>query len=597
MEKIKKIYKKYCLKEILVLFFVSAFMLLLFYGKSESFLVDVGREAYIPWQMLNGEVLYKDIFNVYGPLSYQINSLMYMLFGTKLSTMYIAGYLNAFFILVLTFFVTKIFTGRKFALYTSFLVMGSCLFIKTFFNFVFPYSYAAVYALSGYLLSVLSFLLYLKHGNKKFLYSSFICAGFCFANKIEYVPYFILLFLSLFFLKPKIKDIFVCIPGFFVFPAASFSVLLLQGAEFSDFWNAFLLVKNMVKTPALAYFYKDYGLYWNSENFVTSMKVLGCSVLALMPVFLLFAGLNYLDFKFLKNKLTKTIFNFAMIVFCFFISVQFFKYFLLLDNKFFCWLGIVSLFILAGFCCYAGFEFYKKRKINKTDIMFLFLILSAVSVSLKGISGITTECYGTFTITALIIPFIIFAVKYLHRILKFRNKKVYYKTVGNICLIIVILFFALNIKKLAQNRLYPIRTDRGLILVPGYIKDMRIIVSYIEKNTKKDDVVVSIPEGVMINFLTGRKSHNKYYYLIPVNSQLFGVENIVSDFKKHPPDYFIVNNVSYSPYNVTHICSYAKALCDFIEANYDLKLYTNSELEFYIYKLKSEYNNLQTIPE
>ena len=588
MEKFRAFLKKYYLNEILLLFTVSFFMLLIFYGKSESFLVDVGREAYIPWQILNGEVLYKDIFNVYGPLSYQINSLMYMLFGIKLSTLYIAGYLNAFLILVLTFFVTKIFTDRKFALYTSFLVMGSCLFIKTFFNFVFPYSYAAVYALSGYLLSVLLFLFYLKHGHKKFLYSAFICAGFCFANKIEYVPYFMLLFLSLFFVKPKIKDIFVCIGGFFIFPAASFFILLLQGASFSDFLNAFLLVKNMVNTPALAYFYKDYGLYWNGENFVTSMKVLGCSVLTLIPVFLLFAGLNYLDVKFLRNKLTKIIFNFAMIVFCFFISVQFFKYFFLLDNKFFCWLGIVSLFILAGFCCYTGFEFYKKRQINKQDILFLFLLLSAVSVSLKGISGITTECYGTFTIAALIIPFIAFAVKYLPGILKFRNKKIYYRTLGNICLIIVILFFALNIKKLAQNRLYPVKTDRGVILVPGYVKDVSSIVSYIERNTKKDDVVVSIPEGVMINFLTERKSHNKYYYLIPVNSQLFGVENIVSDFKKHPPDYFIVNNVSYSPYNVTHVCSYAKPLCDFIETNYDLKLYTNSELEFYIYKLKSE---------
>ena len=424
MEKFRAFLKKYYLNEILLLFTVSFFMLLIFYGKSESFLVDVGREAYIPWQMLNGEVLYKDIFNVYGPLSYQINSLMYMLFGIKLSTLYIAGYLNAFLILVLTFFVTKIFTDRKFALYTSFLVMGSCLFIKTFFNFVFPYSYAAVYALSGYLLSVLLFLFYLKHGHKKFLYSAFICAGFCFANKIEYVPYFMLLFLSLFFVKPKIKDIFVCIGGFFIFPAASFFILLLQGASFSDFLNAFLLVKNMVNTPALAYFYKDYGLYWNGENFVTSMKVLGCSVLTLIPVFLLFAGLNYLDVKFLRNKLTKTIFNFAMIVFCFFISVQFFKYFFLLDNKFFCWLGIVSLFILAGFCCYTGFEFYKKRQINKQDILFLFLLLSAVSVSLKGISGITTECYGTFTIAALIIPFIAFAVKYLPGILKFRNKKI-----------------------------------------------------------------------------------------------------------------------------------------------------------------------------
>ena len=37
---------------------------------------DIGRELYIVQQMLNGEVLYKDIFNVYAPLGYQINALI-----------------------------------------------------------------------------------------------------------------------------------------------------------------------------------------------------------------------------------------------------------------------------------------------------------------------------------------------------------------------------------------------------------------------------------------------------------------------------------------------------------------------------------------
>ena len=35
---------------------------------------DIGRELYIPQQILNGEVLYKDIFNVYPPLSYLLNA-------------------------------------------------------------------------------------------------------------------------------------------------------------------------------------------------------------------------------------------------------------------------------------------------------------------------------------------------------------------------------------------------------------------------------------------------------------------------------------------------------------------------------------------
>lgn len=591
MEKIREFFKKYYLNEILLLLGVSLFMLLLFYGKSESFLVDVGREAYLPWQVMNGEVLYKDIFNVYGPLSYQLNAIMYQIFGVKLSTLYIAGYINAFLILILTFFITKIFTGRKLALLTSFMVMGSCLFIKTFFNFVFPYSYAAVYALSGYLLSILAFLFYIKKNKNIFLYIAFLTAGYSFANKIEYLPYFALLFLTLgvmwlIYKRIHLKEIMICCVSFFAIPFLSFLVLIIQGAGLHDFYNAFLQIEGLLETPASKYFYKSYGLFWNQENFIFSMDVLKHSVLVLVPVSLLFYGLNYLNYRFLNSKILKIIFGFGSAVFCCFVAYHVFKYFQMLDNKFFCWLGIVSIALLIGVCIYVLLRLFKKTKISKKDFMFFFLLISAVSVSLKGISGITTECYGTFTIAALIIPFVVFVSRYIPKLIKILNKKVYYETVCSICFIIVILFFALNIKKLADNKLYPVRTERGIIFVPEYLKNMSHIVNYINTKTEKDDVVVSMPEGAMINFLTGRKSHNKYYYLIPVNTQIFGVENILSDFRKNPPDYFIINNIPYTPFNVSHICSYAKPICDYIEENYELKLYTTSELEFYIYKLK-----------
>lgn len=588
MEKIRAIFEKYYFKEILLLLIVSVFMLFLFYGKTESFLVDVGREAYVPWQITQGEVLYKDIFNVYGPLSYQINALMYMVFGTKLSTLYIAGYLNSFLILILTFFITKFFTGRKLALFTSFLVMGSCLYIKTFFNFIFPYSYAAVYALSGYLLSIFSFLLFIKKKNIGFLYLSFLAAGFSFANKIEYLPYFILLFFSMVFIRPEFKQVLICVCSFFLIPVVSFGILMLQGAGLRDFCNAFMLVEGLLETPASKYFYKSYGLFWNQENFDFSMNVLKHSILVLIPVFSIFYGLNFINKKFLINKLTKNLFKFCTGIFCFFVAYHVFKYFRMLDNKFFCWLGIVSLLMLVGFCILFAIKFFHKKQINKKDLMFYFLLISAVSVSLKGISGITTECYGTFTIAALLIPFIVFVSRYLPGMIKYANKKLYYKTVCNICFIIIILFFSLNLKKLAENKLYPVKTERGSIFVPEYLKNMGAIVSYINNKTQKDDIVVAMPEGAMINFLTGRKSNNMYYYLIPVNTQLFGVDKVLSDFEKNPPDYFIVNNVPYSPFNVSHICSYAKPLCDFIEANYDLKLYTTNGVEFFVYRIKNK---------
>lgn len=84
MEKFIEFSKKYCLKELGIITIVSLIMYFIFYGKQDVYLVDVSREAYIPWQMLKGKVLYKDIFNVYGPLGYQINAIAYALLGVKL---------------------------------------------------------------------------------------------------------------------------------------------------------------------------------------------------------------------------------------------------------------------------------------------------------------------------------------------------------------------------------------------------------------------------------------------------------------------------------------------------------------------------------
>ena len=91
MEKFKEFANRFCLKELSIIFVVSLILYILFYAKYDVYLIDVGREAYLPWQMLKGQLLYKDIFNVYGPLGYQINAIAYAIFGVKLSTLYLMG--------------------------------------------------------------------------------------------------------------------------------------------------------------------------------------------------------------------------------------------------------------------------------------------------------------------------------------------------------------------------------------------------------------------------------------------------------------------------------------------------------------------------
>jgi hypothetical protein len=47
-------------------------------------LMDFGRELYVAWRMTEGDVLYRDVMSVYGPLSPHVNALAFRLFGVSL---------------------------------------------------------------------------------------------------------------------------------------------------------------------------------------------------------------------------------------------------------------------------------------------------------------------------------------------------------------------------------------------------------------------------------------------------------------------------------------------------------------------------------
>ncbi|HEY5999182.1 MAG TPA: glycosyltransferase family 39 protein [bacterium] len=50
-------------------------------------IVDYGRELYVPWRIDAGEMLYRDIPHLYGPLAQYGNALLFTLFGTGLRTL------------------------------------------------------------------------------------------------------------------------------------------------------------------------------------------------------------------------------------------------------------------------------------------------------------------------------------------------------------------------------------------------------------------------------------------------------------------------------------------------------------------------------
>lgn len=54
--------------------------------KWPDILIDFGRELYVPWRLIQGEVLYRDLAYLNGPFSPYLNALWFRLFGDSFLT-------------------------------------------------------------------------------------------------------------------------------------------------------------------------------------------------------------------------------------------------------------------------------------------------------------------------------------------------------------------------------------------------------------------------------------------------------------------------------------------------------------------------------
>lgn len=592
MEKFIEFAKKYCLKEIGILFVVSLILYVLFYAKYDIYLIDVSREAYLPWQMLKGQVLYKDIFNVYGPLGYQINAIAYAILGIKLNTLYLMGFLNSIVILFTTFFIGKLFVDKKTALCISGLTLFVCVYAKNFFNFIFVYSYSAVYALSGFLLSLLAVLFYIRDRKKLYLTLSFFFAGFAFANKIEYLPYFIFLFLSLpFFAKKDWKQYLYSAGAFMLMPVISFGVLILQGVSFKELFDSAVLIKKLINAPVTNYFYYNFGLYFNPPMVWDGVRLLMAMLKTAIPFAFVLYGLNFLCKRYSANKFLMIATNLFILIASLVIIID--KYSLLYNMYagIFAWVGLAMLIILPVVSIVCLYQLYKNKfdfeSIDVKDKMFLFMTTASILVSLKGFFSVFLTCYGTFNLAAMFLPFVIFFVQYIPKISKYIDKDVLSAVIQNLCIAVMMAFLIMALYRIGEGKFTVVKQPRGSIFMRNLYGKQNELIEYIRDNTAKDAKVVTIPEGAIINFLAERDTDNKYYYLIPVNVQIFGEEKIYNDFRNNPPDYFLLNELLYSVYKKGAFCSYTRSVCDFIKSDYIPVYETEAPIGFTLYKYKN----------
>ena len=91
--------------QILLINVVVLLVFIVGYGRSGDVIFDSFREFYIPSQIVKGQVLYKNIFNIYAPFAYLFNATLFKVFGAKLVVLYMAGLISTLGICNLIYFI------------------------------------------------------------------------------------------------------------------------------------------------------------------------------------------------------------------------------------------------------------------------------------------------------------------------------------------------------------------------------------------------------------------------------------------------------------------------------------------------------------
>lgn len=152
-------------------------------------LVDFGRELYVPWRINAGQVLYRDLASLFGPLSPYVNALWFRLFGTSLLTLALCNLAIFAATVAGIYHLLRLSTDRLTATAAGLVTLALFGFLQYIdvgnYNFVTPYSHETTH---GVALSVACFVL-LRHSlirrSRRACAASGVCFGLVLLTKPE----------------------------------------------------------------------------------------------------------------------------------------------------------------------------------------------------------------------------------------------------------------------------------------------------------------------------------------------------------------------------------------------------------------------------
>ncbi|MHC4943771.1 MAG: hypothetical protein ACYTG7_12210 [Planctomycetota bacterium] len=544
--------------------------------------VDTGRELEIAWKVSEGKMLYRDMAYNYGPLSPLINALFLKFAGFQLRAFVLSGLFAAWLGVLLVFFACRIFLSRNLSIALCAVFLFECVFQHYYFNgtfnFIMPYSYPAVHGMLAALAAMI-FLARFFDGKGRFsLAASGLFVGIGFLCKVEIaaamaVPLALAPLLKALQERGGMKKIVIdalawAVPLLAVMLLGFLPFILCASFEKVVWQN--VLKPQLVDFRSSAFFLKHLGVAQVQENLVLMARSL---LFWALPAGIALLGISIwvrMSEASSKKPVTMRLIICGVLAA---IAAIVAWHTLPYEVEFRCLPVIMLIGIIAGLYI----VFTRKGSAGsegwKLFAFALFALLSLVRIFLT--SG--TFHYGF----CLALPgVLVFAILLAHGLPRFLSKWIALPRAFAWYMILLLLLLAaknffLVSKPMYDHRTMPIESAVGkMVALPlPFGLNIALAVQFLEEEALPGETLLVLPEGALVNFMTGLANPLYYNLFIPPELNAPGVEEeVIRQIEEYKVDRIMKVQRNVDEYGYRDLgLDYGKKLFAYIEEHYELQ--------------------------
>jgi hypothetical protein len=571
----------------ILLLLALLFMTAISWGKWLDILVDFGLQVYAPWQLSEGQILYKDIIYTHGPVSAYIHSFVFMVFGPGIS---VIAWFNIGLIIILTVIIHRLFRDL-FDPLTGFLAALSFIVVFAFgnylqvgnYNFVCAYEYTLPHGVFLSFVAIHQFVNYLRNPRSRTIFWIGLLSGLILLTKpeaflAEITAVGIGLLLALQFHKTSLKSSAYRVLIFF-------SAFLIPSLIFVFYFSFHMPIEQALESPFNHLIY-TFSSEVQSLPFYKAITGTSSLLKNLSYMFIVLGGylLIYTVLIFLNKGIAGRYGNSqAPYWICF---LGFSAIFIALKDTIL-WIDLIRplpLILIAymGVFIYRWFYCSQTLQDKNRQISIFALSLFSLILLLKIILSVQVQHYGF----ALALPgFLIFVAILIHELpLIFKN----YQGSARVPLIFGLAFLLAHTGVMGwlsfnmyQIKDFPIGKGRDKVYdfspyrmgTPAnpYVRGIlfKMALEVIDQKVSPEESLVTLPAAPMLNYLSRKRSPSLIGNLDPGILLLTGERPLLNSLKDNTPDYIVLVDQDFAHLGARFFGrDYARATFEWIVQNY-----------------------------